>query len=153
MTKTAKCRKILKVVLIQSSNHNHLESIHKSLRGTGVIAAPRQTSGVHAGSETLWSVDTYFTVGIACPDRSGAESSPESRLRYATRKIIFVSKGIANEITLAILSSLRQVFCPCPPASKVTTKPQRSPRLMIKHKCAGVRASACTRVHARVRVQ
>lgn len=85
------------------------------------------------------------------PKRSRARRSLV--LRYATRKIIFVSKGIANEITLAILSPLRQVFCPCPPASKVTTKPQRSPRLMIKHKCAGVRAYARTRVYARVRVQ
>lgn len=63
--------------------------------------------------DTLRLVDIYFTVGIGCADRSGAELR-ESRLRYATRKIIFVSKGIGNEITLAILSPLRQVFCPCP---------------------------------------
>lgn len=52
----------------------------------------------------------------------------------APHETFFTSKGMANEITFAILS--RQVFCPCPPASKVMTKL----RLTIKHKCAaGVR--------------
>ena len=48
----------------------------------------------------------------------------------APHETFFTSKGMANEITFAILS--RQVFCPCPPASKVMTKL----RLTIKHKCS-----------------
>lgn len=43
-----------------------------------------------------------------------------------------------------LISSTSGILSVPSPASKVTTKPQRSPRLMIKHKCARVRARAHT---------
>lgn len=101
-----------------------------------------ETSEVHAGSERHYGRSIHISPSGKDVQTEKRSRAPKSRLRYATRKIIFVSKGIANEITLAILSPLRQVFCPCSPASKVTTKPQRSSRLMIKHKCIRVRARA-----------
>lgn len=52
----------------------------------------------------------------------------------APRGTIFTSKGMGNEIAFAILS--RQVFCPCPPTSKVMTKPRLTAKHTRRHACA-----------------